>query len=248
MSDGRPDKTADSGRSRCQVCGESLQYMAYGSAVVCRVCGSRDVSNIACAAGHYVCATCHGQEYYAFVAGHALAMTSQDPMAIGESLLREAALPAIGSEYHAIPATALLAALRNYGEVELPGGERRVVGEEDLREGIRRARQLPACACAYLGTCGAGMAAGIVFSILLQAHCETDVERSLVMRATGCSLAAIANGGSACCKQSVRLSILTGSQLLKENFRVYLPISRSKCSFATTDGSACKGARCSFWR
>ncbi|WP_346356276.1 DUF5714 domain-containing protein [Azotosporobacter soli] len=243
----RPQQNDGSGR--CQICGTTLQYGSAQSPVVCRVCGLQEVANVVCTSGHYVCEGCHEQEYYSLLAGYALTLTSQDPMAIAESLLRETMLLQNGNEHYALPVVALLTALKNYGAIPLPGGEVRSIDEEDIREGIRRVRQIPPCACAYLGACGAGLGVGIVVSILFHAHCEQDIERSLTMRASQTAVAAIANsGGPACCKQSVRTAVLVGSQLLKEMLRVYLPLSRSKCFFQAANHAGCKGARCSFGR
>lgn len=233
----------------CLICGEMLEYSLYANPVVCRICGIQQESPIACRQGHYVCADCHGQEYYDFLAGFALTQTSQDPLAIAENMLNEETLPEIGAEHHAIPAAALLAALRNYGEFKLPGGDEvRLIGPEDIREGIRRTRQIAPCACAYFGACGAALAVGSVFSIIFQANCMRDEERSQALRASHAALGCIANaGGASCCKQSVRSSVLVGWQLLKETLHVYLPLSRTKCLFQMRNEN-CKGAACSFWR
>ena len=241
------EKAQAAKREACLICGDSLAYSFYAEPVVCRLCGLQQESAIVCHQGHYVCNSCHGQEYYDFMAGFALAQTSQDPMAITENLLKEGSLPEMGAEHHAIPAAALLTALRNYGELVLPGEQKkRRIGDDDIREGIRRTRQIVPCACTYFGACGAALAVGVVFSIVLQANGMSDNERSRALRASHAALGNIANaGGEACCKQSVRSSVLVGSQLLKEMLQVYLPLSRSKCFYQTRNGS-CKGSACSF--
>ncbi len=233
----------------CLICGEPLVYSLYAAPAVCRICGIPQESPIACSQGHYVCDVCHGREYYDFLAGFVLAQTSQDPLAIAENMLQEESLPECGAEHHAIPAAALLAALRNYGGFQLPGGgAMRTIGPEDIREGIRRTRQIVPCACAYFGACGAALAIGSVFSIIFQANCMGDEDRSHALRASHAAMGCIANaGGASCCKQSVRSSVLVGCQLLKEMLHVYLPLSRSKCFFQLRNEN-CKGAACSFWR
>ncbi|MEW6065235.1 MAG: DUF5714 domain-containing protein [Bacillota bacterium] len=64
---------------------------------------------------------------------------------------------------------------------------------------------MPSCTCAYHGACGAGLGVGVFFSILYDATCAKDVERTISMRAANAALCAIANtDGPGCCKQSVR--------------------------------------------
>lgn len=231
------------------VCGEKLTYQTHSKDVVCSRCGKTTAASVFCPHGHYICDDCHGAGYYDFLARAALAAAGRDPMAIAEDLLQGPSLPSLGAEHHAIVAVALLAALKNSGSLALPDGGQRTVTDDDLREAITRMRQIPACTCAFHGACGAGLGVGAAVSILLDATCAKDIERTLAMRAANAALAAIANcGGPGCCKQSVRTAILAGVEVLKELCRVRLPISRSRCFHMKDTTHGCKGVYCDFSR
>lgn len=170
-------------------------------------------------------------------------------MEIAETLLQGSFLPSLGPEHHAIVTVSVLAAIKNYGEVTLSDGSKRTITDDDIREGIRRMKQIPACTCAYHGACGAGLGVGAFFSILYDATCAKDIERTLAMRASNAALAAIANtGGPGCCKQSVRTAILTGVELLKEFCHARLQISHSRCFHMRDTTHGCKGIYCQFSR
>ncbi len=231
------------------ICGGKLIYQTHAVEIACNYCGRTFAASVYCPAGHYVCEECHGAGFNDFLEQTALAAAGADPLAIAEVLLRGPFLPSLGAEHHGIVAAALLAAVRNHGAIPLPGGSVRTVTDDDIREGIRRMQQIPACACANHGACGAGLGAGAFVSILLDATCAKDVERTLAMRAANAALAAIANcGGPGCCKQSVRTAVLTGAEVLKELCRVRLPLSHARCFHMSDTTHGCKGAACRFSR
>ncbi|WP_346352935.1 DUF5714 domain-containing protein [Azotosporobacter soli] len=240
---------AETHLQNCMVCGGQLLYQSHAEEKTCNYCGALSATSVFCPDGHYVCEACHGAGYYAFLQQYALNTSSRDPMSIAEALLQSPALPSLGGEHHPLVAAALLGALKNHGEFLLPDGTRRCITDADILEGMRRMKQIPSCSCAYHGACGAGLAVGTTFSLLLGATCANDMERTLAMRATNAALAAIADcGGPACCKQSVRTAILSGVGLLKELFRIHLPLSRSRCFHQKDTSHGCKGMACRFSR
>ncbi|WP_028972054.1 DUF5714 domain-containing protein [Sporomusa ovata] len=195
-----------------------------------------------------MCEDCHGAGYYSFLEKTVNEATSKNPMEIAETLLKGNLLPSLGGEHHAIVTTSLLVAVKNYGEISLNYGTRSLT-EVDIAEGIRRMKQIPSCTCANHGACGAGLGVGAFFSILFDATCAKDTERTLSMRATNAALAAIANnGGPGCCKQSVRTAILVGVELLKEICQVKLPVTHMRCFHMKDTSHGCKGAYCQFSR
>jgi hypothetical protein len=233
----------------CMVCGSKLIYQTHSKEITCNYCGKTLATSVFCPDGHYVCDTCHGAGYYGFLEKTVLTSMSKNPMEIAEILLQGPSLPSLGAEHHAIVAASLLAALGNYGEVTLSDGSQRIITHDDIRESIRRMQQIPACTCAYHGACGAGLGVGAFFSILYEATCAKDIERTLSMRASNAALAAIANtGGPGCCKQSVRTAVLTGVELLKEFCNVKLPISHARCFHMKDTAHGCKGIYCQFSR
>jgi len=224
-------------------------YQTHSKDITCNYCGKTFEASVFCPEGHYVCDACHGAGFYDFLDKTVLTTTSKNPMEIAETLLQGPFLPSLGAEHHAIVVASLLVAIKNYGEVKLSDGNKRTIIDDDIHEGIRRMKQIPACTCAYHGACGAGLGVGALFSILYAATCAKDTERTLSMRASNAALAAIANtGGPGCCKQSVRTAILTGVELLKEICYVRLPISYTRCFHMRATTHGCKGIYCQFSR
>lgn len=233
----------------CMVCGAPLTYQTLAVDKRCDYCGEIFPATVFCPNGHYVCEECHGAGYYSFLEKTVYSTTSKNPMEIAELLLKGELLPSLGGEHHAIVTTALLAAVKNYGQIVLQGKVVQTVTEQDILEGIRRMKQIPSCTCAYHGACGAGLGVGAFFSILYRATCAQDTERTLTMRASNAALSAIANnGGPGCCKQSVRTAILVGVELLKEFCHVRLPISHARCFHMQDTTHGCKGSYCQFSR
>ncbi len=231
------------------VCGSKLIYQTHSLEVTCNYCGKTVSASVFCPNGHYVCDDCHGAGYYSFLERQIQAASGKNPMEIAEALLQGPFLPSLGAEHHAIVAVSLLTALKNFGQVSLPSGDVRNITYADIQEGIRRMKQLPACTCAYHGACGAGLGVGACISIILDATCAKDIERTLTMRASNAALTAIANsGGPGCCKQSVRTAVLTGVELIKELFRIKLPISYQRCFHMQHTSHGCKGIYCQFSR
>jgi len=231
------------------VCGSTLNYQTYGIDMTCDYCGETFSASVFCPNRHYVCEGCHSAGYYSFLEKIVKAITSKNPMEVAERLLEGSLLPSLGGEHHAIVTTALLVAVKNYGEIPIGDGATKKVTDQDMAEGIRRMKQIPSCTCACHGACGAGLGVGAFFSILLDATCAKDMERTLSMRATNAALTAIANnGGPGCCKQSVRTAILVGVEMLKEICRVKLPISHERCFHMKDTSHGCKGVYCQFSR
>jgi len=231
------------------MCGTALNYQTHAVDMACHYCGKNFPASVFCPNGHYVCEDCHGKGYYSFLEQIVATTTSKNPMEIAELLLKGKFLPSLGGEHHAIVAAALLTAVKNYGEIPLGFGTARIVTAQDISEGIRRMKQIPSCTCANHGACGAGLGVGAFFSILYNATCAQDTERTLAMRASNAALVAIANtGGPGCCKQSVRTAILAGVELLKEFCHVTLPISYTRCFHMRDTTHGCKGIYCQFSR
>jgi hypothetical protein len=200
------------------VCGEDLIYKFQPEVKECIYCGEEKPASVYCPAGHFVCDDCHNQEINDFIKEAALKSAEENPLDFAEKMMTHPNMSFLGSAHHLVVAAALLVALKNHGQFEVQS-ETKQVTNEDIKEGIRRMKEIPSCSCADYGSCGAGPAVGAVFSILYEATCAKDRERTLAMRATNASLAAITNtGGPGCCKQSVRTALETGVEFLKEQF------------------------------
>lgn len=232
----------------CMVCGDELVYKSQPDKKECIYCGTEKAASVYCLNDHFVCDECHNQEINSFIEEAALNAKTKDPLEFAERMMAHPNMPFLGGAHHLVVTSALLVALRNFGPITVQGIEKQVTAE-DIEEGIRRMKKIPSCSCADYGSCGAGPGIGAVFSILYQATCAKDRERTLTMRATNASLTAIANtGGPGCCKQSVRTAVETGIELLKEQFEIKLPVSRIRnCNFSQRHPHGCKGERCVYF-
>ncbi|GAB6137455.1 DUF5714 domain-containing protein [Halanaerobaculum tunisiense] len=232
----------------CMVCGGELIYNSQPETKECIYCEEEKSASVYCSTGHFVCDDCHGQEINDFIEESALNSKVKNPLQFAEKMMAHPNMPFLGSAHHLVVSAALLVALKNYGQFKVQGVEKQVT-EKDIKEGIRRMKQIPSCSCADYGSCGAGTGVGAVFSILYEATCAKDRERTLAMRATNATLVAIANtGGPGCCKQSVRTALETGVELLKEQFGVQLSVSQIRgCTFSTRHPHGCKGKRCVYF-
>lgn len=233
--------------SNCMLCGAKLIYGTKPENRRCVYCGGDKPASIYCENGHFVCEECHGADMQDAVEDLLLQTRSKNPLEIAEQLISHPSMPFLGREHHPVVAGALLAALKNYGAIQVRG-KFKVINDEDIREGIRRMWQIPSCSCAFQGACGAGLGVGTAFSVIYESTCARDVERTRQMRAANAALEAIANnGGPGCCKQSVRTALEVAVELLKEHFEVRLPLKRLQdCRFPPQNSHGCKGTRCRY--
>ena len=234
--------------ANCMICGGELTYQSQREEKECIYCGEEKSASVYCGQGHFVCDSCHNQEINTVIKNSAFKSKAEDPLEFAERMMAHPNMPFLGGAHHLVVTAALLVALRNNGPIEV-WDEKKQVTTEDIEEGIRRMKKIPSCSCADYGSCGAGPGVGAVFSILYQATCAKDRERTLTMRSTNASLTAITNtGGPGCCKQSVRTAIETGVELLKEQFGVKLPLSRIRsCNFSTQHPHGCKDNYCVYF-
>lgn len=229
------------------VCGEKLIYAFMPQTLNCSFCGKEAQATIYCAQGHYACEECHGKDVLGQIKEIALESQLKDPFAIAEQMMQLANLPSMGREHHFITMSALLTALKNYiqdnPQIELK------VDNAMLEEGWRRIDMFPSCICAYQGICGAGIGVSTVFSLLYGSTCQLERERTLTMRAANALNEALVNIGSpACCKQSARVALEVGVELLREMFNIKLPVKRfAKCEYNKKSSAVCKGQRCIYF-
>lgn len=86
---------------------------------MCGVCGKREIGNVYCSEGHYVCEDCHGKGAFETILSLVLSEKSSDPLDIAERIIKIAPLPMLGCEHAWIATGALLAAIRNHGEIKI---------------------------------------------------------------------------------------------------------------------------------
>lgn len=209
--------------------------------------------SISCINKHYVCDSCHGKDAFDAVRYFMLHTTSDNPAAISEQMMSHPSVPMIGGEHHAIVATSVMAALKNFAKQNGPvsyNGVELFLNDELLERALDRTwtDRLPSCMCANHGACGAGLGAGAVFSLLTEATCDTPKlkERQLSMRVANSALERIASYLGTCCKLSTRLSVESVCQALGDYLGVALPTNKVKCAHKTRNPYKCLGDKCPY--
>lgn len=222
----------------CVLCGKPLRYEQEGREYTCAICGRKQVANIICPDGHFVCDDCHGTGYMR-AAASLRESRGQDPLQLLEDVM---ALPEIhlnGPEHHILVPCVLLTACANAGvEITL---------ETALPEAIRRARRIPGGTCGYWGVCGAAVGTGIFASVLLgTTPLKQDIWHIPQLLTAACLVRLAEIGGPRCCKRTSRICIEVGAQFVEEQLGLTLPRSPVRCSYARNQRE-CIGGECPYF-
>lgn len=220
-----------------------MEYFNTGKELTCFHCGKKEIGNISCPNGHYVCDGCHGKGLFEIIKEHVLASKSINPFEIAETLMKHNDVPMLGCENAWIAAGALMASLKNEGTIK--------VTNEQISEALNRTRkQAIGGYCGLTGVCGIVPAIGACFSVILGAACSKDRETALTMRIVARIVDTIANQtGPCCCKSFVRKSLTESVKLLKEHLYVSLPIVDEKlvCTHVERHPHGCRREKCSYF-
>ena len=228
-------------RSGCLLCGGELRYAATASTRTCALCGAAAVSEVACAAGHYVCDACHGASAMDLIERACAASGARDPFEIAIALMRSPAVKMHGPEHHFLVPAVLLTAYDNAtGRPELKAGH--------LAEARRRAERVPGGYCGSHGTCGAAVGTGIFLSVLTGATPLSTFEWRQCNRLTALCLLRIADaGGPRCCKRDTFLALRTAVEEIAAARGVRLPAPEAvRCEFLALNAQ-CLAEACPFF-
>jgi len=220
-----------------------LEYFSAGRELICYHCGKKEVGNISCPNGHYICDECHGKDLFDTIQGYIMTTSSQNPFEIAENLMGYDKVPMLGCENAWIAAGALMAALKNEGTISITN--------EQIREALNRTRrQAIGGYCGLTGVCGIAPAIGACFSVILGAACPKDQETAATMKVVGKIVNAIADQtGPCCCKNFVRTALNEAVKLAKENLHVSLasPGQAITCTHSARHPHGCRKAKCPYF-
>ncbi|MEK7812703.1 MAG: DUF5714 domain-containing protein, partial [Candidatus Desantisbacteria bacterium] len=207
-------------REDCMVCGKGLDYLASAVSVTCIYCGKKEAGYFRCPMGHYVCDECHGKDGLEVITNFCLSSKSLNPLQMANTIMKHPKIHMIGPEHHPMIAGVLVTAYKN-----LTGK----IGDDEIREAIKRGHTIPGGYCGLYGTDGAAIACGIAVAVILKATPLSDTERIIANMMTSRALSAIANHrGSRCCKRSTWTALETAIQYFREVLKVemgYIPAS-----------------------
>ena len=184
------------------VCGGKLVYSRNMPVMMkCAMCGKKEETNAFCPKGHYICSDCHGKDILSLVQKLCEESNLADPVALLLEIFRLPGLNMHGPEYHSIVPAVLVAAYNNSRRIDAPIA---------VGEAIRRGRDVKGGFCGTHGACGAGIGAGIAYSIIHGATPYSRRERGGAMETTSLALMEISKlGGPRCCKRDAMLAVET---------------------------------------
>jgi len=225
----------------CMVCGQGLKYLTLPILAVCTYCGKEEEGYFICLSGHYVCEGCHGKDSLEIITQFCLTSKSTNPLEMANTIMNHPKIHMIGPEHHPMIAGVLMAGYRN-----LTGK----VGDDEIREAIKRGATIPAGYCGFYGTDGAAIACGIAISVILKATPLSDTERIMANVMTSRALSAIASyRGARCCKRSTWVALETAVEYIREVLKVkmeYIPAAELKCTHSHRN-THCNQMDCRFY-
>lgn len=173
------------------------------------------------------CGSCATAPYAEVIERACIQSTDRDPIALADKIMHHPTFPVAGQAHHPLVAAVLLTSLRNSGVQ---------VSEDQIRQGIKRADQLPAGYCAGFGSDAAAIACGISVAVLERTTVKAEhaAGRSLAHLLTGQAMLAIAaNSGNRCCKRSVFtvLDVASTFFISTRGLGLERPASRIQCRF-----------------
>ncbi|MGF7186907.1 hypothetical protein GGQ84_003043 [Desulfitispora alkaliphila] len=221
-----------------------MEYLSTGKELRCYQCGKKEIGNICCSNGHYICDECHGKELYNTIQNYIMATQSQNPFEIAEDLMGYSNVPMLGCENAWIAAGAFMASLKNQGSIPITN--------DQISEVLNRTRkQAIGGYCGLTGVCGIVPAMGACFSVILGALCSKGQETATTMKVVGKIVNAIADQtGPCCCKNFVRTALSEAVKSAKEELKVTLPLPSQAlvCSHSKRHPHGCRKAKCPYFK
>jgi MoaA/NifB/PqqE/SkfB family radical SAM enzyme/ubiquinone/menaquinone biosynthesis C-methylase UbiE len=206
-------ETGDRFQHDCMLCGQPLVYLEEQRQEHCVFCGKQYPANAVCEQGHFVCDQCHGKDMVDVVKHICTHTDTTDMIDLINQLRSHPSFPLHGPEHHFAVPGVITAVYRNLG------GD---ITDKDIITAIDRGRSVPGGVCAFWGTCGAAVGAGIAFGIILKSTPLKPKARQIVQKMADAVIRDL-NGIEAarCCQREVWTTFKTVARLSK----IYLPLA-----------------------
>ena len=148
-------------------------------------------------------------------------------------------LPFHGPWHHGLVAGIIIRSLKNNGYD---------FTEDDVEEALKRGLMIPAGACGFHGSCGAGTSLGIATSIIVKSTPFQDQERSEALKATSEAIGMIAKlGGPRCCRLSTYTTLsLAVKHLEKMGYKLPREKTVGRCK-VHMQNTQCHGLKCPYY-
>jgi len=221
---------------RCPICGSILEN--YKGEATCIFCGQKEETTLLCPDNHYVCEECRVATQSEIIERTYMNTEFTDPFEIANLIMHHPSFNEHGVEHHELVAPVILAAIRNKGAK---------ISDYKIKLSMKKVKNIPYGACGTMGACGACISAGVAVSIITKASFLSDIERSLVLKATSSALEKISEmGGARCCKQSVYAAIESTKDILTKVLDIKWDYKPIKCQFQDKIRD-CKKERCPYY-
>lgn len=189
----------------CMICGKDLIYLKQTLVRVrCAYCQKEELVRTICPEGHYVCDECHRKGILGQVEQVCWTSEVKDPVRLAEIIFQLPGLHMHGPEYHSIVPAVLVAAY---------GNSKNHKQDKDIKEAIRRGKDVVGGTCGSHGACGAGIGVGIAYSVINGVTPYSVEARGAANRMVSLALLEISNyGGPRCCKRDSMIAIETAAR------------------------------------
>jgi len=180
--------------SDCMICGAELFYIPdIPVKAKCFFCGREYVTNVFCMNGHYVCDECHRGRILEIIEKTCMESNISDPAELLGEIFMIPGLHMHGPEYHSIVPAVIVAAYGNMSGTK---------NAADIKEALRRGKDIGGGVCGTHGACGAAVGAGTAYSVINKVTPLSAEERGAANKVTAAALEAVAAfGGPRCCKR-----------------------------------------------
>lgn len=225
----------------CLICGLELEYTREPDALICCFCGKEFNESVKCPSGHYVCDACHSSGPNDIIERFCLNTSLIDPIEMAELVMSHPEFKMHGPEHHFLVPAVLVTAFYNLR------GEYKIKAEK-LAIARQRSEKVPGGYCGSHGNCGAGVGAGIFFSIITGTTPLSGETWQLSNLLTGTCLVEIAKkGGPRCCKRDTFTALTHTLKFVDEKLELNIPAKQDmKCKFFRSN-KQCLGAQCEYF-
>ncbi len=223
----------------CLICGKELAYSDSAKEMKCEICGQIKQSNASCANNHFVCDNCHTNPSKSAIMNFCLNSESKDPFEIATNVMQSPFLHMHGPEHHVLVGSALLTAYKNSGgNIDL---------EKSLKEMEIRGSKVPGGFCGFAGACGAGISAGMFFSIITETTPMSKGTWGKANKMTSACLSSIGDfDGPRCCKRDTYLALKTACEFTEKETGIAMQIpEKIVCNFSDKN-TQCLKEQCFF--
>jgi len=228
-------------KTGCLVCGDELVYRDTFESRECFYCKQSYESNCVCAAGHYVCDSCHSLSAIDLIRQFCTSSELTDSLQMALIVMQHPAVKMHGPEHHFLVPAVLLAAYYN-----LKNDPARKKAK--ILEAEKRAKHVLGGFCGSHGDCGAAVGTGIFLSLITDATpVSVDSWRFSNMMTASALMSIALHGGPRCCKRNTYLAITEAVQFMKEHLNIRMDISSEiKCQFSPLN-KECLKKECRFY-